>query len=95
MKGATSKRVALKIFMLQDRKIKYLCYRTGRYTVCGRIRASFSPEILQAGAVKGLTLLRGDKECFFTGVTNQFRQSLEKDAGKRGSVRESGYTVPS
>ena len=33
------------------------CYRTGKYTVCRRVRASFSPEILQAGAVKGLIYL--------------------------------------
>ena len=32
-----------------------MCYRTGEYTVCRRVLASFSPEILQAGAVK-LTL---------------------------------------
>ena len=30
------------------------CYRTGKYTDCRRVRASFSPEILQAWAVKGL-----------------------------------------
>ena len=30
-----------------------MCYRTGKYTVCRRVSASFSPEILQAGAVKG------------------------------------------
>ena len=28
--------------------------RAGKYTLCRRVRASFSPEILQAGAVKGL-----------------------------------------
>ena len=31
-----------------------MCYKTGKYTVCRRVRAFFSPEILQAGAVKGL-----------------------------------------
>ena len=31
-----------------------MCYRTRRNIVCRRVRASFSPEILQAGAVKGL-----------------------------------------
>ena len=31
-----------------------MCSRTGKYTVCGRVRASFSLEILQAEAVKGL-----------------------------------------
>ena len=30
-------------------------YRTGKYTVCRRFRASFRPDILQAGAVKGLS----------------------------------------
>ena len=30
------------------------CYRTGKYTVCRRFPVSFSPEILQAGAMKGL-----------------------------------------
>ena len=33
-----------------------MCYRTGKYPVCRRVRVSFSPEILQAGAVKGLTM---------------------------------------
>ena len=36
-----------------------MCCRTGNYTVCWRVRASFSPEILQAGTVKGLTRLSG------------------------------------
>ena len=31
-----------------------MCYRTGKSTVCRSVRASFSPEILKAGAVKGL-----------------------------------------
>ena len=31
------------------------CYRIGNYTVCRRVRASFSPEMLRAGASKGLT----------------------------------------
>ena len=35
-------------------RIKNRYYRTGKYTVFRRVRASFSPEILQAGAVKGL-----------------------------------------
>ena len=37
-----------------------MCYWTGKYTVCRRVRASFSPEVLQAGAVKGLTV---NKSC--------------------------------
>ena len=31
-----------------------MCCGTGKQTVCRRVRASFSPDILQAGAVKGL-----------------------------------------
>ena len=34
--------------------MKAVCYRSGKYTVCRRVRAPFSPETLQAGAVKGL-----------------------------------------
>ena len=33
-----------------------MCYRTGKYTVCRRVRAAYSPDILQAGVVKGLNL---------------------------------------
>ena len=32
------------------------CYRTRKYTVCRHVRLSFSLEILQAGAVKGLNV---------------------------------------
>ena len=31
-----------------------MCYRTGKNAVCRRVRASFSPEIVQAEAVKGV-----------------------------------------
>ena len=31
-----------------------MCHGTGKYTVCRHTRESFSPEILQAGAMKGL-----------------------------------------
>ena len=37
-----------KIF-IKKHSIESRCYRTGTYTVCGRVAASFSPEILQAG----------------------------------------------
>ena len=43
--------IALKVDVLHDRKI---------YT-CRRILVSFSPDILQAGAVKGLIGTRGDQ----------------------------------
>ena len=44
MKGLPSKCKVLKV----------ICYRTGKHTVCRHARAFFSPEILQAGTVKGL-----------------------------------------
>ena len=44
-----------KIF-IKTRSIQSRCYRTGKYTVYRRDRASFSPEILQAGAEKGLNI---------------------------------------
>ena len=45
MKGFSSKRIALKVDVL---------YRTEKYTVSRRARASFSSELLHAGVVKGL-----------------------------------------
>ena len=45
MKGFSSKRTALKVDVLQDLKI---------YCLWARVHASFSPEIVQAPAVKGL-----------------------------------------
>ena len=30
------------------------CYRTGKYTVCRRVRTSFSPENVQAGGSEGV-----------------------------------------
>ena len=32
----------------------WICFRNGKYTDCGRMRALFSTEIVEAGAVKGL-----------------------------------------
>ena len=39
---------------IETQSIESRCYRTGKYTVCMRIPASFNPEFLQTGAVKGL-----------------------------------------
>ena len=46
--GPPFERIFIKRHSIESR-----CYRTGKYTVCRRVRASFSPDILQAGAVKG------------------------------------------
>ena len=52
---------------------KSRCYRTGKYTVCRRVRATFCPEILEAAAVKGLkqrdvriTLYKPVSRCTYT-----------------------------
>ena len=49
------------------------CYRIETYTVCRHVHASFSPDILQTGVVKGLT--RG-----WNGYHNrsQHRRNIEK-----------------
>jgi len=47
-------RIFIKTHSIESRK----CYRTGRYTVYRRVHATFSPEIVQAGAVKGLNSIR-------------------------------------
>ena len=44
----------MKEILIETRSIASRCYRSGKCTVCRRVRASFSPENLQAGAVKGL-----------------------------------------
>ena len=69
LQGFSSKRIALKVdvigtenvlfarIFIKTHSIESRCYRNGECAVCGRVRASFSPEILQsAGAVKGLKI---------------------------------------
>ena len=46
--------LACERILIKTHSIESRCYRTGKYIVCKRVRASFSPDILQAGAVKGL-----------------------------------------
>ena len=48
VKGCSSKRTALKVDVIQ---------RQRKWSVCRRVRASFSPETLLAVAVKGLTAI--------------------------------------
>ena len=40
-----------------------MCYRTGKYTLCRRVRVSFSPEILQFEAVNGLMAVGRNENC--------------------------------
>ena len=41
---------------IKTRSIENRCYRTGKYSVCRHICASFSLEFLRTGAVKGLRI---------------------------------------
>ena len=41
---------------IETHSIESRCYRSEKYSACRRIRAFFSPDILQIGAVKGLIL---------------------------------------
>ena len=52
--------------------IEIQCYRTRKYTVCRHIRASFSPDILQAVVVEGLRTM------FTYLLTDSFEQVLEQ-----------------
>ena len=52
-----SQRIIMKTQNIESRCVtgpENLCYRTGKSTVWRHVPASFIPEILQAGAVKGL-----------------------------------------
>ena len=40
---------------MKTQNIEDRCYRTGKYTLCRHVLASFSPDISQAVAVKALT----------------------------------------
>ena len=42
---------------MKTQNIESRCYRTGKYTVCRRVRAFFSSEIVQAVVMKGFTYL--------------------------------------
>ena len=49
--------LACERLVIKRHSIESRCYRTGKYPVCRRVRTSFSPEIVQAGALKGLSIL--------------------------------------
>ena len=71
---------------MKTQNIKSRCYRTGKYTVCSHVRASFSPEILQAMAVLGLTL-----DTFHTTATTI---SLDRDCRKLGESELNHRHIP-
>ena len=56
---------APEMIFIKTQSIKKRCYRTGKYTVCRRIRASLSPKILQSWAVKGLSSGHVKLNCSF------------------------------
>ena len=73
------------------------CYRTGKHTVCRHVRESFGPEILPAGAMKGLSICFGPfllfetdqpaltKSYFETGVSILYRVGTGDIMNEAGS----------
>ena len=59
---------------IKTHSTKNRCHRNGKYTVCRCVRASFSPVILHAGAVKGLSFNQPQK------VTERSSSGLSKEA---------------
>ena len=72
-----------------------MCYRTGKYTVCRRGCASFSLEILQAGAVKGLNTRyinsTGDPSSNIK--TTQSRKEKEGEKMQVDTIQKQGQAV--
>ena len=72
-----------------------MCYRTRKYTVCRRVRASFNdPEIVQAGAVKGLMLTRKTvKTCSerCSGAIDRFRVMITGSASHVHNISDVQY----
>ena len=89
-----------KIF-IKKHSIESRCYRTGKYTVCRRYRASFSPEILQSGAVKGLIATYTEPSCERSGHTpcshrDRFTTSSETEAnavGEKNDAKRLGFSM--
>ena len=48
--------LSCKRIFIETHSIESRCYRSGKDTVCRRVRVSFNPKMLQAGAEKGLNL---------------------------------------
>ena len=61
--------LACEIIFIETRSTQSRCYSSKKYTVCRRVRASFIPEILQAGAVKRLMICLYDIVAWKTYVT--------------------------
>ena len=64
--------LACERIFFEAHNIESRCYTTGKYTVCRRVHASFSPEILQAGAVKGLMVSSSCERSYSTIVMFSF-----------------------
>ena len=75
--------LACQLVFIKTHIIESRCvYRTEKYTVCRRVRASFSPEILQAGAVKGW-------KCATSPVGTGLHSAATSEPGMPKSITES------
>ena len=66
-------RISIKTHRTENR-----CYRTGNYTVCKRVPASSSLEVLQAGEVKGLNTSKERIKCNDT--VSRFALAVRRNA---------------
>ena len=66
-------RIFIKTYRIESKCV----YRTRKDTICRCVRVSFSPEMLEAGSVKGLTVPRPFSQLHFAGTltTKQPRKS--------------------
>ena len=60
-----------------------------KYTVCWRVRALLSPEILQAWAVKGLKSGEAGEDCKKEQTKKQFSMNDDEEEGESSQTRAS------
>ena len=75
---------------IETHSIESRCHRTGKSTVRRRVRASFSPETLQAVAVKGLKLDVGE---LFLKAVHSYQSELRRKVRRHGPAVMDRYRV--
>ena len=84
-------RTVMGIFFIKMHSIESRCivgHMTRKYTVCRRICTSFSLKILQAGAVKGLRLVRGSENRAHQREGRSRKGRQRRKTAKRGANRK-------
>ena len=74
-----------------------MCYRTRKDTVCRHVRSPLSPEILKAGAVKGLTSVKDHhpiQEKLSSTIVNTAKELVVRDNRKVNKLVSGFLTLP-